>query len=207
MENLLKKYSVSRETAENLITFQNMVLEWNEKFNLISKSSVDDIWNRHILDSVQLIQYIEKDNKTLYDFGSGAGFPAVVLAIMSKELYPNLKMTLIESIGKKATFLSEVNKKLKLDMKVLPERIEKLTLSKADIITSRAMASLEKLLSYAKPFCDKKTRLLFLKGEKWQEEIKTAEQKWTFEYQSYPSETSDKGRVLIIKNIRRKING
>lgn len=207
MENLLKKYNVSRETMENLVAFQNMVLEWNEKFNLISKSSVEDIWERHILDSAQLIQYIEKDDRTLYDFGSGAGFPAVVLAIMSRELFPNLKFTLIESIGKKATFLSEVNKKLKLDMNVLPERIERLTLSKADIITSRAMASLEKLLPYAKPFCDKKTKLLFLKGEKWQEEIKTAKQKWTFEYQSYPSETSDKGRVLIIKNIRRKING
>ena len=207
MENLLKKYNVSRETMESLIAFQNMVLEWNEKFNLISKSSVDDIWNRHIIDSAQLIQYIEKNDKILYDFGSGAGFPAIVLAIMSKELYPNLKMTLIESIGKKTTFLSEVNKKLKLDMKILPERIEKLTLPKADIITSRAMASLEKLLPYAKPFCNKKTRLLFLKGEKWQEEIKTAEQKWAFEYQSYPSDTSDKGRVLIIKNIRRKTNG
>ena len=207
MENLLKKYNVSRETMESLIAFQNMVLEWNEKFNLISKSSVDDIWNRHIIDSAQLIQYIEKNDKILYDFGSGAGFPAIVLAIMSKELYPNLKMTPIESIGKKTTFLSEVNKKLKLDMKILPERIEKLTLPKADIITSRAMASLEKLLPYAKPFCNKKTRLLFLKGEKWQEEIKTAEQKWAFEYQSYPSDTSDKGRVLIIKNIRRKTNG
>lgn len=207
MENLLEKYNVSRETTENLVTFQNMVLEWNEKFNLISKSSVEDIWERHVLDSAQLIQYIKNKDKTLYDFGSGAGFPAVVLAIISREFYPNLKITLIESIGKKATFLSEVNKKLKLNMVVLPERIEKLTLPKADIITSRAMASLEKLLQYAKPFCNKETKLLFLKGEKWQEEIKTAEQKWTFEHQSFSSETSEKGRVLLIKNIRRKING
>jgi 16S rRNA (guanine527-N7)-methyltransferase len=207
MENLLEKYNVSRETTENLVTFQNMVLEWNEKFNLISKSSVEDIWERHVLDSAQLIQYIKNEDKTLYDFGSGAGFPAVVLAIISRELYPNLKITLIESIGKKATFLSEVNKKLKLNMVVLPERIEKLTLPKADIITSRAMASLEKLLQYAKPFCNKETKLLFLKGEKWQEEIKTAEQKWTFEHQSFSSETSEKGRVLLIKNIRRNING
>lgn len=207
MENLLKKYNVSRETMDKLITFQNMVLKWNEKFNLISKSSEDDIWERHILDSAQLFQYLSKEDKSLYDFGSGAGFPAVVLAIISEDFLPDLKITLIESISKKATFLSEVNKKLKLNMVVLPERIEKLTLPKADIITSRAMASLEKLLQYAKPFCNKETKLLFLKGEKWQEEIKTAEQKWTFEHQSFSSETSEKGRVLLIKNIRRNING
>lgn len=207
MENLLKKYNVSRETMDKLITFQNMVLKWNEKFNLISKSSEDDIWERHILDSAQLFQYLSKEDKSLYDFGSGAGFPAVVLAIISEDFLPDLKITLIESIGKKATFLREVNKKLKLNMVVLPERIEKLTLPKADIITSRAMASLEKLLQYAKPFCNKETKLLFLKGEKWQEEIKTAEQKWTFEHQSFSSETSEKGRVLLIKNIRRNING
>lgn len=207
MENLLKKYNVSHETIDNLKTFQNMVLKWNEKFNLISKSSADNIWERHILDSVQLFQYIDKKDKSLYDFGSGAGFPAVVLAIISKKLLPNLKITLIESIGKKATFLTEVNKALNLNMIILPERIEKLTLPITDIITSRAMASLDKLLLYAKPFCNKNTKLLFLKGEKWQEEIKTAKQKWCFDYQSFSSETSEKGRVLLIKNIRRNING
>lgn len=207
MENLLKKYNVSRETVGNLKTFQDMVLEWNARFNLISKSSADNIWERHILDSVQLFQYLNKEEKILYDFGSGAGFPAVVLAIIAKDLMPDLRITLIESIGKKATFLTEVNKELNLNMRILPERIEKLTLPIADIITSRAMASLEKLLQYAKPFCSKKTKLLFLKGEKWQEEVKTAEQKWQFDYQSYPSETNENGRVLLIKNIRRNING
>lgn len=207
MDELLKKYNVSRETIENLRAFQNMVLEWNEKFNLISRSSVDNIWKRHILDSAQLFAYLKKEDKLLYDFGSGAGFPAVVLAIMSKETLPNLKVTLIESIGKKTTFLNEVNRELKLNMAILPERIEKLTLQAADIITSRAMASLEKLLLYAKPFCNKNTRLLFLKGEKWSEEIKTAEQKWKFDYQTFKSETSDKGKVLLIENIRRKTNG
>jgi len=207
MDELLKKYNVSRETIENLRAFQNMVLEWNEKFNLISRSSVDNIWKRHILDSAQLFAYLKKEDKLLYDFGSGAGFPAVVLAIMSKETLPNLKVTLIESIGKKTTFLNEVNRELKLNMAILPERIEKLTLQAADIITSRAMASLEKLLLYAKPFCNKNTRLLFLKGEKWSEEIKTAEQKWKFDYQTFKSETSDKGKVLLIEHIRRKTNG
>lgn len=203
----IKKYDVSRETMADLITFQNMVLEWNDKFNLISKSSASDIWNRHILDSLQLSQFITKSDKLLYDFGSGAGFPAIVLAIVAKTEFSDLKISLIESIGKKAHFLQEVQNRLDLNTTIINDRIENLNLLKADIITSRALASLDKLLSYAKPFVDKNTRLVFPKGEKWQEEVENAQKIWNFEYDRIKSLTSEKGCILYIKNIRRKQNG
>lgn len=204
MEDVLAKYDVSRETIDKLDLFQNMVLEWNKKFNLISKSSEKDIWERHILDSVQLCQFIKKDNKILYDFGSGAGFPGVVLAIVGKQLFPELKITLIESIGKKVLFLNQANKVLDLNLNIINDRVENLKLPTADIISSRAMASLEKLLEYAKPFCDEKTVLIFPKGESWQEEVNKAKEKWIFSLKNTQSVTNDKGCILSINKVRRK---
>jgi 16S rRNA (guanine527-N7)-methyltransferase len=204
MSDILKTYNVSRETIEKLKTYEKLVLEWNNKFNLVSKSSVPYIWERHIEDSLQLCGFITKSDKIMFDFGSGAGFPGVVIAIIAQELYPDLKVSLIESIGKKANFLKVVNDELLLNMDIYNDRIEKLNLTKADVITSRAMASLEKLLEYSKPFCSNKTRLLFLKGERWQEEVREAEKKWRFDFTTKQSQTSDRGCVLQIENIRRK---
>ena len=204
MIDISEKYNVSRETIEKLKTFQNMVLEWNSKFNLISKSSESDIWQRHIIDSLQLQQFITAKDKILYDFGSGAGFPAIVLAIVSEEIFPDLQISLIESIGKKVIFLNEVKNTLNLNINVIQNRIENLKLPKADIITSRALASLDKLLKYAIPFCNKNTKLVFPKGEKWQEEITTAQKEWSFDFESFPSQTSQTRKILYIKNIRRK---
>lgn len=204
MINQIEKIDVSRETYTDLETFQSMVLEWNNKFNLISKSSAEDIWNRHILDSLQLLKFINNKAENLYDFGSGAGFPGMVLAIALKDIFPNLKVSLMESIRKKTIFLNEVKTKLNLDVDIYNERVENLKLTKADIITSRAMASLEKLLNYAYPFCKKETELLFLKGKTWEDEIKTALIKWKFDYEAFESITDKDGKILFIKNIRRK---
>ena len=110
----------------------------------------------------------------------------------------------MESIRKKTTFLNEVKTKLNLDVDIYNERVENLKLPKADIITSRAMASLEKLLNYAYPFCKKETELLFLKGKTWEDEIKTALIKWKFDYEAFESITDKDGKILFIKNIRRK---
>lgn len=108
MMDILQIYNVSRETKEKIETYKTLVLEWNCKFNLISKSSVEHIWERHILDSVQLYKYIRPTDKILLDLGSGAGFPGMVLAIMAEQLNPELSINLVESIGKKTLFLNAV---------------------------------------------------------------------------------------------------
>lgn len=199
--------NVSRETIQDLKTFQQMVLEWNGKFNLISKSTETDIWKRHIEDSLQLYKFITENDKTMYDFGTGAGFPGVVVAIFAKYTLPNLKISLVESITKKTIFLNEVKNKLNLDINIINERIENLKLKKADIISSRAMASLEKLFEYAISFTKENTKLLFLKGESWQKEIELAQKNWMFSFEAIPSITNEKGRVLQIQKLRRKIHG
>ncbi len=204
MKELLNIHNVSRETISNLKVFQNQVLEYNNKFNLISKTSAIDIWNRHIVDSLQIINLLKEEDRFLYDFGSGAGFPGIVLAIACKNAYPNIKIKLIESIGKKASFLDYINKKMDLNVDVIQERIENVTLPKADVITSRALGRLDKLLNYALPFCSDKTRLIFLKGEKWNKEVEEAQRRWFFKYQAIESITSKEGRILCVESLRRK---
>lgn len=204
MMNILATYNVSRETIKTLKNYEALVLEWNERFNLISKSSVDFIWDRHILDSLQLYEFLDDKAKSLYDFGSGAGFPAIVLAIIAKEKNPDLKITLIESIKKKAIFLNEVKNKLELNIEIINDRIENIDKTNIDIITSRAMASLDKLLEYSKPFCSKKTQLIFPKGIKWKEELLEAQKKWNFNYEVINSKTDESGHIFKISNLRRK---
>ena len=205
--DMIDKYNVSRETVNDLETFQNLVLEWNKKFNLISKSSEKDIWERHILDSLQLIKCIDTEDEILYDFGSGAGFPGIVLAIYAKHNLPNLNITLIESIKKKTLFLEEAKNILGLKVNIINDRIEKIKPKKVDIITSRALSSLENLLEYAIPFSKKDTKLIFPKGINWKTELENAQKKWSFTYDKISSETSEDGVILIVKNLRRKING
>ena len=207
MENILELYNVSRETIDELKKYEALVLEWNSKFNLISKSSVQYIWNRHILDSLQLCQFIKNTDKVMFDFGSGAGFPAIVLSIVSKQLFPDLKIYLVESISKKAMFLNVVKDSLKLNIEVINDRIENIKTKNVDLISSRAMASLDKLMDYSKPFCGKNTRLVFPKGEKYQEEIGISQKKWLFDIDIIQSITDDSGKILYIKNLRRKKNG
>ena len=188
MKNIAEKYSVSRETIEHLKAYEASLREWQNKFNLVSSASLEDSWNRHFLDSMQLFRYIPQDVQTLYDFGSGAGFPGMVLAIMAKEKTPYLKHV-AEMTG--------------ANVEVLNERIENLPRQKVDVITSRAMTALDGLLGYAFPFCGKKTLCIFPKGKKYAEEIAEARKHWKFDCQAMPSEYSDEGVILLINNLSK----
>ena len=204
MENILEAYNVSRETINELKKYEALVVEWNNKFNLISKSSVQYIWERHILDSLQLCQFIKNTDKIMYDFGSGAGFPAIVLSIVGKQLFPELKIFLVESITKKALFLNTVKNELNLNIEVINDRIENIKAKNVDLISSRAMASLDRLIDYSKPFCNKNTHLIFPKGSKYKEEIDLSLKKWKFDFDVIQSKTDETGKILYIRNIRRK---
>ena len=200
----MEKYNVSRETFEKLKCYQSLLIEWQAKFNLVSQSSLNEAWNRHFLDSVQLFKYVPETAQTLIDFGSGAGFPGMVLAIMAKEKTPYLKITLVESIKKKTLYLKEVAEKTSVDVNIINERIENISFQKFDVITSRAMTSLTDLLGYAFPFCKKETVCIFPKGKKYAEELAEAHKNWLFKCSVEPSEQSEEGRILIIKNIQKK---
>lgn len=204
MKNFMEKYDVSRETFERLKAYEDSLHEWQKKFNLVSNASLADAWNRHFLDSVQLFKYIPQNAKTLYDFGSGAGFPGMVLAIMAKEKTPYLKVSLIESVGKKTLYLNEVKKITETNVTIINDRIENINVQKADVITSRALASLKELFGYVYKFCKKETVCIFPKGKKYAEEITEAQKDWKFKILIEPSEQSDEGKILIITDLLKK---
>lgn len=201
MKNTVMENSVSRETLERLKAYEASLHEWQKKFNLVSNASLEDAWNRHFLDSMQLFNFIPKTARSLCDFGSGAGFPGMVLAIMAKEKTPYLKVSLIESIKKKTLYLNEVNKITEANAVIINDRIENIPPQSFDVITSRAMASLKDLLNYTKKFFGKNTVCIFPKGKSYAEEIAEAEKFWKFDCKIVPSEMSSEGVILIITNL------
>ena len=204
MMDILQIYNVSRETKEKIEAYKTLVLEWNCKFNLISKSSVEHIWERHILDSVQLYKYIRPTDKILLDLGSGAGFPGMVLAIMAMEKTPYLKVSLIESIGKKTLYLKHVAELTGTKVNIYNKRIEELPAEKVDVITSRALTALDNLLNYASRFCGSHTVCIFPKGKIHAEEIAEAKKHWDFDCRIIPSSQSDEGVILIITHLNKR---
>lgn len=201
MKKFMDTYNVSRETFELLKAYEASLAEWQKKFNLVSNSSLEDSWTRHFEDSAQLFQYLPNSAQTLLDFGSGAGFPGMVLAIMAAEKTPYLKVKLIESTGKKTLYLNEVKKITGVDVEIINDRIEKLPPQKADVITSRAMASLNELLEYTFRFTTPKTICIFPKGRRYAEEIEEAKKHWKFDCQLHDSITSDEGKILVISRL------
>lgn len=205
MENFILKYNVSRETYSNLESYVALLREWQNKFNLVSKNSLEFVWERHIADSAQLFNYISDDVKLIYDFGSGAGFPALVLAVIAKEKRPDIKFKLVESIGKKTLYLNEVKTQLNLEnVEVFNDRVENLKLPVADMITARAMTSLDNLFKYSILFSDKKTKLLFPKGKSYNEELDEAKKNWNFKFSVHENQLCSDGVILLFENLRRK---
>ena len=204
MKNLMTKYNVSHETIDQLKVYHSLLVEWQAKFNLVSKSSLEDAWVRHFEDSVQLFSFVPKSAKTLADFGSGAGFPALVLAIIAKEKTPYLKVFLVESIRKKTLYLKEVAEKTNTDVCIVNDRIENMPNQKFDVITSRAMTSLKDLLAYSFRFCHKDTVCIFPKGKSYSLEIAEAHKNWHFKCEIKQSQISDEGKILIITDIAKK---
>jgi len=203
-QDFADSYGVSRETIHKLSTYQKLLIEWNEKFNLVAASTLPHIWTRHFSDSAQLMRFISESATTVADMGAGAGFPGLVLAIMAQELKTPFHLYAIEGTGKKADFLQAVVDELKLKVTVRRERIESIRDLKADIITARALKALPELLKYANYLMHKDTICLFLKGKNVEEELTQARKYWIFKEETHPSRSDDSGRVLVLTDIRYK---
>lgn len=205
MEDFIKTYNVSRETFKNLNRFIEILTTWNAKMNLVSRNSMADIWTRHVADSLELYQYLNAGAKRVYDIGSGAGFPAMVLAIAANGQMPGLSFTLIESITKKTVYLNDVKNKLNLkNVQIINDRSENLKLPPADFVTARAVASLNKLFLYALPFVGKNTVLILPKGETFLNEVREAENFWNFDLEVKKNSVHETGVVLLVSHLRRK---
>lgn len=205
IKNEFLQYNVSRETFKKIEQFAELLKVWNQKMNLVSRNSLKDLWERHILDSVQLINYISPQVKNLLDIGSGAGFPAIILAILLQEKNPETKITLVESITKKTVYLNDVREKLGLsNVKVINSRAENINLPKPNLITARAVAALDVLCGYVSKIGNNNTESLFLKGKSYKDEIAEAEKHWKFDLEVFPNKYSDEGVILKLGNLRKQ---
>ena len=185
-------------SKEKFKRYAEMLRDWSTRMNLVAPSTLNDIENRHFADSAQLADVLPRGVE-IYDFGSGAGFPGVVLAVLG------WRVTCIESIGKKAAFLDAVRTELKLDnLTIFHGRVEDFlskNTGKNDkkagkfVITARAFAPLVKILDYVRGI---NCRLFLLKGREIENEILTAKQKYKFDYELVPSKTGD-GFIIIVR--------
>lgn len=194
---------VSRETLGRLTQFEDLVRKWNRAINLVAPGTLDQIWERHFADSAQLFDLAPESASSWVDLGSGGGFPGLVVAILAAAERPLLSMTLVESDRRKAAFLVTAAHSLGLAVAVRAERIEAVSPLKADVVSARALTSLDGLLAHAERHLAVGGTCLFPKGATADQELARALEHWRFSYQKVPSATGADGVVLKIGDISR----
>ena len=203
-KDFLRESSVPRETFDNIKSYADLLLKWQPSKNLVSNSTLDDMWLRHFYDSAQLLPLIQsvhgKDPLKCLDIGSGAGFPGLVLSIMGIG-----EVTMVESNGKKCSFMRQVKLATGSNTEIKNERIENVSSQEVDIILSRACASVSQLLSWGENFISENTEFWLLKGAKAEDELKEARADWTMGVDQYKSKSDVTGTILRLRNITRHV--
>ena len=197
--SIISEFVLNKTQVDKIEFYLSSIIKHNKHTNLIGKSTIENIWSRHVLDCLQLTKYITNKKLKILDFGTGAGLPGVLLSITGHK-----KVLMIDSVKKKTDFVRTIIKELSLTAKIQNKRIEKPPTSQHDIIVSRALAPLVKLLTYARMYSNKNTTSLFLKGRNAISEIDIAGKVFFFEFKKIKSLSSDDGCILKINNIRNK---
>jgi 16S rRNA (guanine527-N7)-methyltransferase len=192
---------VSRETCDRLMQFTTLVEKWNPVINLVSKANLPLLWERHVVDSSQLFDLFLDESLKCADIGSGGGFPAIILAILSLEDKPTRSFILVESDQRKSAFLREAARILGLNVSVISQRITSVAPLEADVLTARAVAPLSMLLGWSIKHMSSKGFCLFPKGEAYRSELEDALNIFTFDYEVLASKTNPNGVILKIQGI------
>lgn len=203
-EALADFFGVSRETVDRLVVYEGLLRQWQNAVNLVAPSTLGEVWHRHFADSAQLVALVPPTAKSLVDLGSGGGFPGLVLAIMLADR-PGFRVRLVESGQRKAAFLAEVSRRVGVPVDILSTRIESdethASVGRADVVTARALARLDRLLGLAAPLFGPETVGLFLKGREAADEIGEARDAWQFDAELVASVTEATGSVVVIRRL------
>jgi 16S rRNA (guanine527-N7)-methyltransferase len=203
-DEFIKSLGVSRETLKDFHEYEALLSKWNEKINLVSKNTIVDIWDRHFLDSGQIINHVDASEKRWVDVGSGAGFPGLVIALLLRDRKIDCDLILVEKNLKKVFFLNEVVRKLNLNVKVVNDNIETLEPLNADILSARAFSELNKLIEIAVQHRRKEGTCLFLKGENYMFEVDKTLKYWFFDYDIVNSSSNSSGKIIRVKDIFKR---
>lgn len=206
-DDFQKLFDVPAEMFESIETYHALLLKWNKAINLVSPKTLNESWHRHIIDSAQVEKFIPQKTKTetkIYaDLGCGGGFPGLVIAMMR----PELDVHLVESDERKCQFMRSVARETALiNVTIHTKRIEDVIDDiTPDLITARALASLDKLFDYILPWTAQSPdlRMVFMKGQKAEEEITEAQKRYHFDHKSTQSITDENAHILEIKNLNK----
>jgi 16S rRNA (guanine527-N7)-methyltransferase len=201
VEFFIKKFNVSRETIEKLNKYKEFLLSSNKSLNLIGKTTENQIFTRHFIDSGQIYDLID-DKSEIIDLGSGAGFPGVVLKILMDNNNINGNITLIDKSPKKCRFLQDLSDKLSLTLKIVNLKIENFKFNKISTVVSRAFKKTIDTMDIILKNNDKIKDIILIKGKTYQQEIDEAKKKYTFDVEKFRSITSDESYILKISNIK-----
>jgi 16S rRNA (guanine527-N7)-methyltransferase len=196
---------VSRETITSLKKYEEYLIKSNKTLNLIGKSTVNQIWIRHFLDSSQVIDFIGKNEKDLIDLGSGAGFPGLITAMLAKDRNIPLNVKLIEKSPRKVSFLKEIIKRLNLKVQVLHLNVlEYSTRLEADLIIARAFKPLKIILQILDKNTENWKKVFLFLGKTGQDELLQASKSWDIKYKQRMSVTSSDSVVIEINKLKKK---
>ena len=196
---------VSRETITSLIKYENTLIKANKTLNLVGNSTIKNIWTRHFLDSVQVIDFIDKNDNTLVDLGSGAGFPGLVLAIVLNDRKIPLKIKLIEKSPKKVKFLKDLISELHLDVEVINQNIlEDSKKLLEDIFVARAFKPLKIILQLIHNKAENWKKIFIFLGKTGRSELLQASKSWDIKYKQRMSITSSDSIVIEINKLKKK---
>jgi 16S rRNA (guanine527-N7)-methyltransferase len=201
VEFFIKKFNVSRETIEKLNKYKDFLLSNNKSLNLIGKTTENQIFTRHFIDSAQIYDLIE-DKSEIIDLGSGAGFPGVVLKILMDDKKIAGNITLIDKSPKKFKFLQDLSDKLGLTLKIVNLKIENFKFNKISTVVSRAFKKTIDTMDILLKNNDKIKNIILIKGKTYQQELEDAKKKYTFDVEKFRSITSDESYILKISNIK-----
>ena len=194
---LLNKLNFSQDGLYKLEVFCKEVIAYNQKFNLISKSTVNNIWDRHVLDSAQLVKYIKfDDGLSLSDLGTGAGFPGIVLAIFNRNIKFHVK--LYEKSRVKTKFLTFLCKKLNINADIYENDYRSHEI-KSNYVVSRAFKKLDEHIRISREIVKVNHKLIILKGRNAEEEIKNLNKNLNYSYSLEKSITSPDSKIIILE--------
>ena len=196
---------VSRETISSLKKYEDILIEANKTLNLVGNSTINEIWTRHFLDSAQVIDFIDKNCKTLVDLGSGAGFPGLVLAIILKDRKIPLKIKLIEKSSKKTKFLRRVISELNLNAEVLNKNVlEQQITFVEDVFVTRAFKPLKIILELIHNKAKNWKKIFVFLGKTGQNELLQASKSWDMKYKQRMSVTSSDSIIIELNTLKKK---